>query len=155
MSDNILDKLEKQEKELRFESVSFSLLHEIGESILKRAREMGGSVYVMIRVAGDVVYASAMDGTTGNNVQWARRKANTSELAGKRLLCRQLVLNIEYDTENLDTSEEIPIGDVVGHYTEKEGVRSIYWVLGDYLFSVSGNLEREEIVKVAEGIQLP
>ena len=83
MSDNILDKLEKQEKELRFDSVSFSLLHEIGESILKRAREMGGSVYVMIRVAGDVVYASAMDGTTGNNVQWARRKANTSELAGK------------------------------------------------------------------------
>lgn len=61
----------------------------------------------------------------------------------------------EYDAENLDTSEEIPIGDVVGHYTEKEGVRSIYWVLGDYLFSVSGNLEREEIVKVAEGIQLP
>lgn len=60
----------------------------------------------------------------------------------------------EHDYENLDSYEEIMIGDGIGYFTQKEDVFSIYWSLGEYLFSVSGNLEREEIIKVAEGIQL-
>ena len=75
--------LEKQEESLRFTSLSFSLLHKIGETLIEEAGKRGGSVYVMIRVAGDIVYAAAMDGTSGNNIQWARRKANTAELAGR------------------------------------------------------------------------
>ena len=42
--------LEKQEESLRFTSVSFSLLHKIGETLIEEAGKRGGSVYVMIRV---------------------------------------------------------------------------------------------------------
>ena len=83
MDERILKILEEQEKALRFESVSFASLRQIGERILSFAAERGGSVYVMIRVSGDVVYASAMDGTTRNNILWARRKANTAEMSGR------------------------------------------------------------------------
>ena len=86
MVDALLEILETQENELRFKEVSFSSLHEIGERLLFLAGERGGKVYVQIRVNGDVVYASAMDGTSRNNIAWARRKANTAELAGKSSL---------------------------------------------------------------------
>ena len=86
MVDALLEILETQENELRFKEVSFSFLHEIGERLLFLAGERGGKVYVQIRVSGDVVYASAMDGTSRNNIAWARRKANTAELAGKSSL---------------------------------------------------------------------
>ena len=83
MSERILEILETQEKELRFGSVSYSSLAQIGNALVERAREMGGSVYVLIRVSGMVVFATAMDGSSKNNILWATRKANTAETAGR------------------------------------------------------------------------
>ena len=79
----LLSILEKQEEELRFATLSYSLLHDIGERLIAKAREKGAAVYVQIRLSGSVVYASAMDGASANNIRWAYRKANTAELAGR------------------------------------------------------------------------
>lgn len=82
MNGDVKEVLLGQERDLRFQSVTFASLHEIGERILSLAAERGGHVYVMIRIAGYVVYSAAMDGTSVNNAMWARRKANTAELVG-------------------------------------------------------------------------
>ena len=82
-TDTLLLILEKQEEELRFETLSYSLLHDIGETIIRKAKEKDAAVYVMIRLSGSVIYASAMDGSSANNIKWAIRKANTAELNGR------------------------------------------------------------------------
>ncbi len=87
----VKDILEEQERVLRFKSISFSALHEIGEHIISLARERGGSVYVQIRISGDVVYATAMDGTSRNNISWARRKANTAEYSARSSMLDGLI----------------------------------------------------------------
>lgn len=83
MDDNLISILEEQEKVLRFSAVSYSELAAIGNRIVSEAAERGWKVYVMIRIAGFTVFASAMDGVSANNAAWARRKANTAELTGR------------------------------------------------------------------------
>lgn len=83
MDKRILDILEKQEAVLRFDSVSYSDLCSIGQSIVEAAEVKGASVYVLIRLSGDIVFAYAMDGTSRSSIRWAERKANTAEISGK------------------------------------------------------------------------
>lgn len=90
-AEDIIAILERQEKALRFHAISLSSLSDLGWMMIGKAREMGASVYVQIRIAGDTVFASATDGATRNNIMWARRKANTAEMSGQSSMLNGLI----------------------------------------------------------------
>ena len=78
--DEMMRRLEAQERFLRFDTVSLSDLRRIGELVAERIISKGASAYIMIRVNGLEVFALSLEGSSANNRGWALRKANIAEL---------------------------------------------------------------------------
>ncbi|MBE6899394.1 MAG: DUF4367 domain-containing protein [Ruminococcaceae bacterium] len=57
------------------------------------------------------------------------------------------------DTENADIIKELTINNSQALYVEKGGLAYITWSFPDTLLFVCGNIDGEEIIKVAEGIR--
>ena len=60
-------------------------------------------------------------------------------------------------TESLNQSlpeegEDVTVGDTEGKYTEMFGIGSVAFKKGDLLITVSGKIEKEELIKIAESI---
>ncbi len=56
------------------------------------------------------------------------------------------------DTEGA-TVEDIVINDYDGIYIEKEGFKLVTWSDGDYMFSITANVSKKELIRVAESIR--
>ena len=50
------------------------------------------------------------------------------------------------------TGEDVKIGDAEGKYTEMFGIGSVAFKKGDLLIRVSGKIDKEELIKIAESI---
>lgn len=61
--------------------------------------------------------------------------------------------DITFDTE-YDNSESLTINGVEGVYYQNPNSKSsgVVWNNGDYIFSVQGNISKEELIKIAEKI---
>lgn len=59
---------------------------------------------------------------------------------------------VNIDTENTST-QEIVINQYTGIFFENKGFGNIIWSDGTYSFTISGNVEKFELTKIAESIQ--
>ncbi|HWA20198.1 MAG TPA: heme-degrading domain-containing protein [Devosia sp.] len=66
----------EQEKALVFSNFDEAAAYEIGHAIRERALRGGLGIVADVRTWGRPLYYMALPGTTGDNVDWARRKAN-------------------------------------------------------------------------------
>lgn len=62
--------------------------------------------------------------------------------------------SIHIDSENAQTTKPITIGNSEGIYNLKEGKTQIVWQVGGCLVDVISNEDTDEVIKVAQGIQL-
>ena len=63
------------------------------------------------------------------------------------------VATVDYDTEHVDL-EPIQINGMDGYYLPNSSLKSIFWDDGTYFFDVSGHLDKNELIKVAESIKI-
>lgn len=57
------------------------------------------------------------------------------------------------DTENADKIKDIMIGNSKGLLITKDVISSVYWSVENTLLSVTGNIDENEIIKIAEGVR--
>lgn len=62
--------------------------------------------------------------------------------------------SIHIDSENAQTTKPITIGNSEGIYNLKDGKTQIVWQVGGCLVDVISNEDTDEVIKVAQGIQL-
>ena len=58
------------------------------------------------------------------------------------------------DSENAQTTKPITIGNSEGIYNHKDGKTQIVWQVGGCLVDVISNEDTDEVIKVAQGVQL-
>ncbi|ADY54475.1 hypothetical protein Sgly_0104 [Syntrophobotulus glycolicus DSM 8271] len=58
------------------------------------------------------------------------------------------------DTENADSIEKIKIQGHEGLFVNKDGKQTITWGNDTYIFSITTNLQKEDIIKIAESVNL-
>jgi uncharacterized protein (UPF0303 family) len=80
--DELIARLEEEEKGLRFPSFSNDDAIAVGEAILSKARERGLAITIDIRRGGQELYHCALPGTSADNDQWALRKGRVAERFG-------------------------------------------------------------------------
>jgi hypothetical protein len=61
--------------------------------------------------------------------------------------------SIAVDTEDASTIEKIVINGQDGTYSEKNSIISIAWRMDDHLFTVQGNLSKDEAIKIANNVK--
>jgi uncharacterized protein (UPF0303 family) len=71
-----LERIGLQERELKFESMDEQTAWEIGTRLRSMAEERGMSVVIDVRRFGQLLFYTALKGTTPDNVEWVRRKSN-------------------------------------------------------------------------------
>jgi uncharacterized protein (UPF0303 family) len=71
-----LDRIAQQEERLRFERFDAGTAWELGGRLRKAAEARGAAVAIEIRVNGHLLFFTAMEGTTPDNIDWIRRKVN-------------------------------------------------------------------------------
>lgn len=81
MSKEISDKLRKQEETLVFETFTKDTALELGNAIVKTAKDKGVGIAVEITLNDFVLFKHSMEGTTIRNDYWLKRKANTVKFA--------------------------------------------------------------------------
>lgn len=74
--DLIIAEIEKQEKKLVFKSFSNENAWELGNLLVKRARNQNSEVTVDITRNQQQLFHFSMEGTSPNNDAWVRRKMN-------------------------------------------------------------------------------
>ena len=62
-------------------------------------------------------------------------------------------IEIDFDTENLDTTETLINGVKYTYGTDVFGNSNVIWIENDYIFRIDGNLPIEELLKIAETIK--
>ena len=92
MSDGDFDALKRQERILTFPAFDEEIAHAVGSLLHKLATAAKAAVVIDIRTPNRRHYFAALPGSTPDNDEWARRKANvvlrcheSSYLVGKRL----------------------------------------------------------------------
>ena len=84
--EDMLGFAEEQERELRSSAWSPELIYEVCSAIRKWAVDNGKGIYILARVNGFEVYASAVGTASRNNVIWAQKKARLAEQYGQSSL---------------------------------------------------------------------
>ena len=81
--------------------------------------------------------------------------SNTYENNEKFVIIEQKNKNYttHIDTENADIIKELTINNSQALYVEKGGLAYITWSFPDTLLFVCGNIDGEEIIKIAEGVR--
>ncbi len=72
-----LEYLLAQEAEHRFETLDFDAAWTIGGLIRDRAAQISAPVAIEVYAFGQVLFVSALPGSTADNLEWMRRKRNT------------------------------------------------------------------------------
>ena len=95
MSEAEFDALKRQERVLTFPAFDEEIAHAVGAALRARASAAKAPVVIDIRTQNRRYYFSALAGSTPDNDDWARRKANvvlrcheSSYLVGKRLAAK-------------------------------------------------------------------
>ena len=104
--------IEKQELLLQFSSFTHETAWQLGQSIKIQCESKGLAVTIEIRICRETVFFYAMDGTSPNNADWARRKRNTTELQQRSSYAVGLALD---EGQTLETVSGLPPRDYAHH----------------------------------------
>jgi len=67
-----------------------------------------------------------------------------------RMMQRKLVSNLDTQVANM---EKIRIHNMNGYFQEKNGNSCVKWYTEEHVYTLLGNVESKEIIKIAENIQ--
>ena len=104
--------LAKQEELLQFNAFDAATAWSLGESIKSYCEARNLAVAIEIRLCQNTVFFYAMSGTSPNNVDWARRKRNTTELQQRSSYAVGLALK---EGETLESQSGLPLRDYAHH----------------------------------------
>ncbi len=62
-------------------------------------------------------------------------------------------INVNAESVVIIDNTNIKINDYDSLYSDENGIRSIVWSDGERAFSVTGNVSKEELIKIAEGVK--
>lgn len=63
-------------------------------------------------------------------------------------------LSLHIDTEDLDSYEELKIKGRDGILTKKDGFYNLTWKGDDYFFMITAQLSEDEVIKIAESVEI-
>jgi len=126
-----LEKIAFQERELRLPRLDAKVAWDLGSRIRAMAMERGLALVVDVRRFGPPLVYAALDGTTPDNPEWARRKGNvvarfhrssygvgmTQKLKGTTLVERQGLPVADYATDGGSSPLSVEGAGVVGSVT--------------------------------------
>jgi uncharacterized protein (UPF0303 family) len=102
----------KQEELLQFASFDNTTAWSLGDAIRQHCEEHQLAVAIEVRLCRETVFYYAMQGTSPNNADWARRKRNTTELKHRSSYAVGLALK---EGETLESQSGLPARDYAHH----------------------------------------
>lgn len=111
--DHDLARIAEQERRLLFPRFDAGTAWEIGSRLKAAAEARGAAVTIELRLAGQILFFYAMEGTAPVNADWARRKRNVSELHGRSSYA--VGLTLKRDGGSLEESLGLPTRDYAAH----------------------------------------
>lgn len=108
-----LDRIALQERELQLPRFDADFAWELGMKLRAMAAERKLSVVIDVRRFGQVLFYTAMEGTTPDNFEWVRRKSNVVA----RYHCSSYAVGLKEKLKNETITEiqGLPIADFATH----------------------------------------
>jgi uncharacterized protein (UPF0303 family) len=104
-----LERIALQERELRLPRFDAEVAWQLGTRIRAMAQERGLSLVVDVRRFGQPLFYCALDGTTGDNPEWVRRKCNV--VARFHRSTYGMGLSLRSKNTTLQERQGVPLGD--------------------------------------------
>jgi uncharacterized protein (UPF0303 family) len=101
-----IEKVEKQESQLIFKVFNEDVAWELGVALRSEAQKFSQGVVIDIRANDEILFFSAMAGTSPDNSNWARRKRNLVNLLGISSYLVGLRVKFQDDSELIADLEE-------------------------------------------------
>ncbi|MCF2941006.1 heme-degrading domain-containing protein [Paenibacillus alkaliterrae] len=111
-SDKALERMEREEQELRFKSFTNETALKLGLMIVDETRKNDKRITVDVTREGHRLFLHAMEGTSPENEDWIRRKNNVVNRFGSsswHVACR-----LRSEGTTLEVKHGLPITDYVG-----------------------------------------
>ena len=112
MNTQDLATIARQEELLQFTAFDNSTAWSLGDAIRQHCESHQLAVAIEVRLCRETVFYYAMQGTSPNNADWARRKRNTTELKHRSSYAVGLALK---EGETLQTQSGLPARDYAHH----------------------------------------
>jgi uncharacterized protein (UPF0303 family) len=106
-------KIAEQEAHLQFPRFDKADAWALGAALKTLCEQRGQAVTIEIRLGRETVFFYAMEGTTANNADWARRKRNTTELVEKSSYA--VGLELKRDGKTQQSESGLPMRDFASH----------------------------------------
>jgi uncharacterized protein (UPF0303 family) len=108
-----LEQVVVQERGLQLPHLNMETAWELGSSLRTLAKERGLPVVIDVRRFGQLLFYSALEGTTPDNVEWVRRKSNL--VARLHRSSYAIGLGLKLKNETLLEKYGLPVADYAAH----------------------------------------
>jgi uncharacterized protein (UPF0303 family) len=141
-------RVEQQEHELVLPRFDVKIAWELGVCIRTLAEDRGLGVVVDVRRFGQPLFYTALDGTTGDHVEWVRRKSNVVA----RFHCSSYAISLQMKPNNDSLTEQqgLPMIDYATHGGSFPLCVKGAGIVGSV--TVSGLPQRDDHELVVEGL---
>jgi len=102
-----------QEEQLQFTSFNEETAWRLGSRLRQMATERGLKIVIDIRRFGQLLFYTALPGTTPDNVEWVRRKTNVVQRFHRSSYA--VGLEMEKKQSSLTESQGLPLSDYATH----------------------------------------
>jgi uncharacterized protein (UPF0303 family) len=106
-----LERVTQQERELQFERLDARTVWDLGTRLRAMAEERSLPVVIDVRRFGQPLFYTALEGTTPDNAEWVRRKANV--VARLHRSSYGVLLDMKMRNETLLHECALPVADFV------------------------------------------
>jgi uncharacterized protein (UPF0303 family) len=108
-----IERVALQERELELPKLDAQVAWELGSRLRATAQERGLAVVIDIRRFGQLLFYSALEGTTPDNPAWVRRKSNV--VARFHRSSYAVGLKLKAKNETLAEQQGLPLADYAVH----------------------------------------
>jgi uncharacterized protein (UPF0303 family) len=108
-----IERVALQERELELPKLDAQVAWELGSRLRATAQERGLAVVIDIRRFGQLLFYSALEGTTPDNPEWVRRKSNV--VARFHRSSYAVGLKLKAKNETLAEQQGLPLADYAVH----------------------------------------
>jgi uncharacterized protein (UPF0303 family) len=143
-----IEQVAQQEQALQLQHLDMELAWELGSSLRSLAKARGLPVVIDVRRFGQPLFYTALDGTTPDNAEWARRKSNL--VARLHRSSYAVGLGLKVKNETLFEKYGLPVADYVAHGGSFPLAVAGTGVVGSV--TVSGLPQREDHELVVEAL---
>lgn len=108
-----LQRIAEQERELQLPRLDAQVAWDLGSRLRAIAESRGLAVVIDVRRFGQLLFYTALEGTTPDNAEWVRRKSNV--VARFHHCSYSVGLRLTAQNETLLSKYDLPIADYASH----------------------------------------